>query len=141
MAQFNFAEKSEIEELHIEPTDVMTGDRNKAEVLKQLGDTENTSKLPSVVKDCAKAIVDNIYKIDQFERISERFEVMDQNIKIDTSNTDGLLPNGNWLRYMFARPSSGMYSPESSDGKTRVFENEYVIFFKGEQLKCKLTTE
>lgn len=113
----------------------------EAEVLKQLGDTENTSKLPSVVKDCAKAIVDNIYKIDQFERISERFEVMDQNIKIDTSNTDGLLPNGNWLRYMFARPSSGMYSPESSDGKTRVFENEYVIFFKGEQLKCKLTTE
>ncbi|MEO2261725.1 AAA family ATPase [Dorea sp. YH-dor228] len=113
----------------------------EAEVLKQLGDTENTSKLPSVVKDCAKAIVDNIYKIDQFERISERFEVMDQNIKIDTSNTDGLLPNGNWLRYMFARPSSGMYSPESSDGKTRVFENEYVIFFKGEKLKCKLTTE
>ena len=34
-----------------------------------------------------------------------------------------------------------MYSPESSDGKTRVFENEYVIFFKGEKLKCKLTTE
>lgn len=113
----------------------------EAEVLKQLGDTENTSKLPSVVKDCAKAIVDNIYKIDQFERISERFEVMDQNIKIDTSNTDGLLPNGNWLRYMFARPSSGMYSPVSSDGKTRVFESEYVIFFKGEKLKCKLTTE
>lgn len=113
----------------------------EAEVLKQLGDTENTSKLPSVVKDCAKSIVDNIYKIDKFERISERFEVMDQNIKIDTSNTDGLLPNGNWLRYMFARPSSDMYSPESSDGKTRVFENEYVIFFKGEKLKCKLTTE
>lgn len=113
----------------------------EAEVLKQLGDTENISKLPSVVKDCAKAIVDNIYKIDQFERISERFEVMDQNIKIDTSNTDGLLPNGNWLRYMFARPSSGMYSPVSSDGKTRVFESEYVIFFKGEKLKCKLTTE
>lgn len=113
----------------------------EAEVLKQLGDTENTSKLPSVVKDCAKAIVDNIYKIDQFERISERFEVMDQNIKIDTSNTDGLLPNGNWLRYMFARPSSVMYSPVSSDGKTRVFESEYVIFFKGEKLKCKLTTE
>lgn len=113
----------------------------EAEVLKQLRDTEKSSKLPSVVKDCAKAIVDNIYKIDQFERISERFEVMDQNIKIDTSNTDGLLPNGNWLRYMFARPSSGMYSPESSGGKTRVFENEYVILFKDEKLKCKLTTE
>ena len=33
MAQFNFAEKSEIEELHIEPTDVMTGDRNKSRYL------------------------------------------------------------------------------------------------------------
>ena len=113
----------------------------EAEVLQQLGDIENTSKLPSVVKNCAKAIVDNIYKIDRFERISERFEVTDQTVKIDTSNTDGLLPDGNWLRYMFARPSSGMYGSESSDGKTRVFENEYVIVFKGEKLKCKLTTE
>ena len=33
MAQFNFAEKIEIEELHIEPTDVMTGDRNKSRYL------------------------------------------------------------------------------------------------------------
>lgn len=33
MAQFNFAKKSEIEELHIEPTDVMTGDRNKSRYL------------------------------------------------------------------------------------------------------------
>lgn len=33
MAQFNFAEKLEIEELHIEPTDVMTGDRNKSRYL------------------------------------------------------------------------------------------------------------
>lgn len=113
----------------------------ETEVIQQLGDTENSSKLPSVVKDCAKAIVDHIYKIDRFERISERFEVMDQNIKIDTLNTDGLLPNGNWLRYMFARPSSGMYSLEAFGGKTRVFENEYVIALKGEKLKCKLTTE
>lgn len=113
----------------------------EAEVLQQLGDTENTSKLPPVVKDCAKAIVDSIYKIDRFERVSERFGVMDHNIKIDTSNTDGLLPNGNWLRYMFARPFSDMYNPESSDGKPRVFETEYVIDIKGEELKCKLTTE
>ena len=33
MAQFNFEENSEIEELHIEPTDVMTGDRNKSRYL------------------------------------------------------------------------------------------------------------
>lgn len=116
-------------------------DAIEVEVFQQLGDAENTSKLPLVVKDCAKAIVDSIYKIDQFERISERFDVMDQNIKIDTFNTDGLLPNGNWLRYMFAKPSSGMYSPDESDGKPRVFEEEYTISIKGEKLKCKLTTE
>ena len=33
MAQFNYEENSEIEELHIEPTDVMTGDRNKSRYL------------------------------------------------------------------------------------------------------------
>lgn len=111
------------------------------EVLCQLGDVENTSRLPVVVKDCAKVIVDSIYKIDGFERINERFVVMDQNIKIDTSNTEGLLPEGNWLRYMFARPSSGMFSPGASGEKTRVFETEYVINIKGEELKCRLTTE
>lgn len=111
------------------------------EVRQQLGETENTSKLSSVVKDCAKSIVDCIYGIDRFERMIERFEVMDQNIKIDTVNTDGLLPSGNWLRYMFARPSSGMYNPDEADGKPRVFETEYIITIKGENLKCKLTTE
>lgn len=33
MAQSNFEENSEIEELHIEPTDVMTGDRNRSRYL------------------------------------------------------------------------------------------------------------
>ena len=33
MAQFNIEEKSEIEELHIEPMDVMTGDKNSSRFL------------------------------------------------------------------------------------------------------------
>lgn len=33
MAQSNFEENSEIEEFHIEPTDVMTGDRNRSRYL------------------------------------------------------------------------------------------------------------
>lgn len=113
----------------------------ESEVVAQLGEMKNTSKLSSVVKDCAKAIVDCIYKIDRFQRISDRISVMDQNIKIDTSNTEGLLPNGNWLRYMFARPTSGMYLPEESDGKPRVFDTEYSFNVNGEDVKCKLTTE
>lgn len=111
------------------------------EVLQQLGDAENTSKLASAVKDTAKSIVDVIYRIDKFERLNNRIEVMDQNIKINTSDTDGLLPNGNWLRYMFARPSSSMYNPDGTDGKSRVFDTEYSILANGVIEKCKLTTE
>ncbi len=111
------------------------------EVLQQLGDMASSSKLSSVVKDCAKAIVDCIYKIDGFDRIRNRMVVMDQNLKIDTTNTDGLLPNGNWLRYMFALPSSSMYAPEESDSKPRVFDSEYSMTINNEDLIFKLTTE
>lgn len=111
------------------------------EISQQLGEMENTSKLSSTVKDCAKTIIDCIYKIDKFERFIDRIEIMDQNIKLDTSNTDGLLPEGNWLRYMFARPSSTMYSPDESENKPRVFDTEYVIVKNEESYKCKLTTE
>lgn len=102
---------------------------------------DSVIKLPTVVKDCAKAIVDYIYKLDEFESIIERIEFMDQSIKINTENTNGLLPKGNWLRYMFARPSSGMFDPKSSSEKTRVFDTEYLIKVNGEEYRCKLTTE
>ena len=42
---------------------------------------------------------------------------------------------------MFARPSSGMFDPESSSDKTRVFDTEYLIKANGEEYRCKLTTE
>lgn len=111
------------------------------EISGQIEEQDSAVKLPTVVKDCAKAIVDYIYKLDEFKGISERIEIMDQSIKINTGNTDGLLPEGNWLRYMFARPSSGMYDPESSSDKTRVFDTEYIIKANGEEYRCKLTTE
>ena len=111
------------------------------EISGQIEERDSAVKLPAVVKDCAKAIVDYIYKLDEFKGISERIEIMDQSIKINTGNTDGLLPEGNWLRYMFARPSSGMYDPESSSDKTRVFDTEYIIKANGEEYRCKLTTE
>jgi ATPase AAA family len=111
------------------------------EISGQIEERSSAVKLPTVVKDCAKAIVDYIYKLDEFKGISERIEIMDQSIKINTGNTDGLLPEGNWLRYMFVRPSSGMYDPESSSDKTRVFDTEYIIKANGEEYRCKLTTE
>lgn len=116
-------------------------DELENEISGQTEVLDSAIKLPVVVKDCAKAIVDYIYKLDEFESIIERIEIMDQSIKINTGNTDGLLPEGNWLRYMFARPSSGMFDPESSGDKTRVFDTEYLIKANGEEYRCKLTTE
>lgn len=95
-------------------------DELENEISGQTEVLDSAIKLPVVVKDCAKAIVDYIYKLDEFESIIERIEIMDQSIKINTGNTDGLLPEGNWLRYMFARPSSGMFDPESSGDKTSI---------------------
>lgn len=111
------------------------------EVLQQLGKTGSVIKLPSVIKDCAKAIVDYIYKLDSFERLDGLFEDNDRNIKINTSNTEGLLPEGNFLRYMFARPSSDVYNQENAESKLRVFKDIYIIKINDEDLKCKLTTE
>ena len=116
-------------------------DELENEISGQTEVLDSAIKLPVVMKDCAKAIVDYIYKLDEFESIIERIEIMDQSIKINTRNTDGLLPEGNWLRYMFARPSSGMFDPESSSDKTRVFDTEYLIKANGEEYRCKLTTE
>ena len=67
------------------------------EISRQTEVLDSAIKLPSVVKDCAKAIVDYIYKLDGFKSIIGRVEVMEQSIKINTGNTDGLLPEGNWL--------------------------------------------
>lgn len=116
-------------------------DELEKEIAGQTELLDSAIKLPLGVKYCAQAIVDYIYKLDGFNSIKERIEVMEQNIKIDTGNTEGLLPKGNWLRYMFARPSSGMYNPGASDDKPRVFETEYIIKKNGKEYKCKLTTE
>lgn len=116
-------------------------DELEKEIAGQTELLDSAIRLPSGVKDCAKAIVDYIYKLDEFNSIKERIDVMEQNIKIDTGNTEGLLPEGNWLRYMFARPSSGMYNPDSLNDRPRVFETEYVIKTNNQEYKCKLTTE
>lgn len=116
-------------------------DEVENEILQQVKLSDSVIFLPSSVKDCAKAIVDYIYDFDSFSGIMDRIEVMDQNIKINTSNLTALFPDGNWLRYMFARPSSSMYDLECSDSKPRVFDREYVIRKNEQEYKCRLTTE
>lgn len=116
-------------------------DELEKEINGQIEGMNSVIKLPSAFKDCAKYIVDYIYNLDRFNNINNCFEIMENNIKINTLNTDGLLPNGNWLRYMFARPSSEMYNPDSKSGKPRVFDTEYIIKNNDEEYKCKLSTE
>ena len=110
------------------------------EVYQQLGKSETPDiiKLPSSIKETAKTIVDIVYKIDRFNRIADLFEVTSSSIKI---NTYDFIPKGNWLRYMFALPSSGLYDSGATNEKTRVFEKEYLLTIKDNEYKCRLTTE
>ena len=61
-------------------------------------------------------------------------------VKVNISRTGGLLPAGNFLRYLFARPNSDLYAGDSD--KARVFvDKEYTISFETENVECRLTTE
>lgn len=110
------------------------------EIKNQMVSSGGAKKLSMITKDCAKEIVDGIYELDGFERIKHLFEVNEKNIKVDSSKTEGLLPNGNFLRYLFTRPSSDLYKGDSD--KPRVFiDKEYKVCFGGEETECRLTTE
>lgn len=78
----------------------------EAEVRSQIESADGARKLSKVAKDCAKQIIDCIYDIDRFGKIKLLFEINEKNIKVDISRTGDLLPEGNYLRYIFARPSS-----------------------------------
>ena len=104
------------------------------EISQQIEAASDGKKLPSIVKDRAQFIVDYIYKVDGFKRIKDCFEISGQTIKINTNGIEEVLPDGNWLRYMFVLPTSDMYG-------TRTFKDEYVIKKDGVDYKCRLTTE
>ena len=115
-------------------------DELEREIKLQVGNQNGAKRLPTITKDCAKAIIDCIYDMDAFKSIEHLFEINDKNIKVDISKTEELLPNGNFLRYLFARPNSDLYSGESE--KPRVFnQREYMISSGGEEIVCRLTTE
>lgn len=87
-------------------------------------------------KDCARQLVDCIYGIDQFKRLSDVLKNNDKSIKIVTDNL-----GGNYLRYMFAKPTSELYQ-NTNGGKTRVFtDKDYDIAIDGDIESCKLSTE
>lgn len=115
-------------------------DELEKEVVSQIGKQNGAKKMPSIVKECARAIIDHIYDIDAFEAIQHLFEINDKNIKVDIGKTEGLLPNGNFLRYLFTRPNSDMYSQDVD--RARVFyQREYFVTSEGEAIPCRLTTE
>ena len=114
--------------------------RLEQEVISQIVGFAAGKKLSNITKECAQEIIDFVYGYDGFKRIEDLFEVNEKNVKIDISKTNGLLPNGNYLRYLFARPSSDLY--EGSIDKPRVFVNkEYQIDINDESILCRLTTE
>ena len=87
-------------------------------------------------KECARNIVDEIYRIDSFNRIKDKLVVNEKTIKI---NTDSM--GGNYLRFMFAKSSSTLFDA-TNEGKTRVFTGkDYTIIFEGVSEVVRLSTE
>ena len=115
-------------------------DRLEKEVTFQIGNAGNAKKLSRITKDCARQIIDVIYNIDKFEKIKSLLDINEKNVKVNISRTGGLLPAGNFLRYLFARPNSDLYAGDSD--KARVFVDKgYTISFETENVECRLTTE
>ena len=115
-------------------------DRLEKEVTFQIGNAGNAKKLSRITKDCARQIIDVIYNIDKFEKIKSLLDINEKNVKVNISRTGGLLPAGNFLRYLFARPNSDLYAGDSD--KARVFvDKEDTISFETENVECRLTTE
>lgn len=115
-------------------------DRLEKEVTFQIGNAGNAKKLSRITKDCARQIIDVIYNIDKFEKIKSLLDINEKKVKVNISRTGGLLPAGNFLRYLFARPNSDLYAGDSD--KARVFvDKEYTISFETENVECRLTTE
>ena len=115
-------------------------DRLEKEVTFQIGNAGNAKKLSRITKDCARQIIDVIYNIDKFEKIKSLLDINEKNVKVNISRTGGLLPAGNFLRHLFARPNSDLYAGDSD--KARVFvDKEYTISFETENVECRLTTE
>jgi hypothetical protein len=116
-------------------------DKLEVDVKRQIGQADSAIKLPSGIKDCAKAIIDCVYRIDSFDKLKPLIEINEKNIKINTSNMEGDSANGNFLRYLFARPNSDLYNTEGSD-KPRVFTDKtYAFEIDGSTEECRLTTE
>lgn len=87
-------------------------------------------------KDSARKIIDLIYSIDRLKRIEGIVDNNDKSIKINTAEL-----GGNYLRYIFIKPSSESYS-ENIEGKTRVFtDKDYIIQIKDKEETCRLSTE
>lgn len=111
------------------------------EVFTQINTKSSTIKLSSVVKNCAREIIDIIYRIDAFASIQMLFEDLGENIKIRTSEIEKVLPSGNFLRCIFAKNSSDLYNSIDAE-KPRVFsDKEYSVSINGESNLCRLTTE
>lgn len=106
------------------------------EIRNQIKNVNNFITLSETTNICAQQIIDLIYKIDKFEKIKYLLEENEKFIKINISKTEGLLPSGNFLRYLFAKQNSESYNSK------RIFnEKEYTITFNTKKIVCKLTNQ
>jgi hypothetical protein len=87
-------------------------------------------------KECARQIVDCIYKLDAFERIKSIIKANDKYIKIVTDEV-----GGNYLQSMFVKASSMLFDAKIDD-KVHVFtDKDYSILIEGINVNSRLSTE
>lgn len=101
-------------------------------------------KLPQAATECAKVIVDYIYRIDEFERINSLLTTWNEEkeIKVDITRSTFHLDYSLWPRYLFALQLHEYFdTTKDPNGKTRLFDTEYIINIGGKKLKGKLTNQ
>lgn len=108
-------------------------DELEYEICSQIKNTPDIIQLPKTYRDCAQSIIDYIYGLDRFGNISALLDDTGKYIKIKTTDLDPILPQGNYLRYVFAKPEADL---------SRTFtEKEYMITLGETTFSCRLTTE
>lgn len=113
----------------------------EAEIRKSYKQEYSAIKLPLGIKDCAKAIIDWVYKNDTFDRLKPYFEVNEKNIKINTSKIEGDCAKGDCLKNLFTRLSSEHYNADHPDNAGIFTDKTYVFEIHGHKEECRLTTE
>lgn len=89
----------------------------------RLADTSRVELHFEQSKECARHLVDCVYRIDNFERFSKVLKNNDKNVKIITDDL-----GGNYLRYMFAKSTSDLVDIGITDFTIEKYSEDNALY-------------